>query len=91
MTGKPAYHDPNDPNPKPVTIDLSRDDERRLYQVAEWYAGILKVNGITPPRDPVAALIDAAESLIAGVQARDRLLREHGIDPADIANWTTLQ
>ena len=21
--------DPNDPNPKPVSIDLSRDDERR--------------------------------------------------------------
>ena len=91
MTGKPAYHDPNDPNPKPVSIDLSRDDERRLYQVAEWYAGILEVNGITPPRDPVVALIDAAESLIAGVQERDRLLREHGIDPADMANWTTLQ
>ena len=85
------YSDPNDPNPKPVTIDLSRDDERRLYQVAEWYAGILKVNDITPPRDPVVALIDAAESLIAGVQERDRLLREHGIDPEDIANWTTLQ
>ena len=85
------YFDPTDPNPAPVKIDLSREDERRLYQVAEWYAAILLVNGHTPPADPVRCLIDAAESLIAGVQARDRMLREHGLNPADSVPGETMQ
>ena len=85
------YLDPTDPNPPPVKIDLSEADERRLYAVAEWYARILKVNGHTPPADPVRCLIDAAESLIAGVQARDRYMREHGLNPADSVPGDTMQ
>ena len=90
-TGAFHYFDPRDTNPPPVPINLDVATTRRLYQIAEWYARILKANGHEPPADPLRCLIDAGESLIAAVQSRDKLLREHGIDPDKISTWTTLQ
>ena len=63
MTDGPFYFDPNDQNPKPVFIEYTDDELRRIYQIAEHFAARCIAHGQTPPPDPLRAVLCACEDL----------------------------
>ena len=35
----PYYYDPNEKNPKPIHLNYSNDETKRIFEFAEWFAG----------------------------------------------------
>ena len=56
-----TYFDPANKDPKPIHIEYDGDEARRIFQMAEWYARVCKLQDRPVPSDPQRAVLAAAE------------------------------
>ena len=72
--GGPHYFSlDDDAKPTVCTVQLNEDETGRVFALAEIWASRCVERGITPPADPLRALLAAAESLYQTVCAMDAL------------------
>ena len=63
----------DDDQPTVNTVKLTEDETGRVFALAEIWASRCVERGITPPPDPLRALLAAAENLYQTVCALDAL------------------
>ena len=57
------YHDAKAAETEPLNVAFDEDETTRILAIAEWYAAYCRQHGRPIPRDPVRALLCAAESM----------------------------
>ena len=78
--GGPHYFDPEDKSPTTLKVEFNEDEIGKIYALAEIWASRCVERGITPPPDPLRALLAAAESLYQTVCAMDALYERAEIE-----------
>ena len=63
MNGCSHYVDAEAAEPEPLDIAFNEDETTRILAIAERYASFCRQHGRPVPRDPVRALLAAAESM----------------------------
>ena len=69
--------------PAPMRFELTPNELAAFHELARWFAALCEATGHEVPRDPMQAVLAAAQSLYARVIVLEDVLQRAGIDPRD--------